>query len=357
MNRVYNFNPGPATLPLSALEKARNEFLDYLGTGMSIIESSHRGPEFDQAAKDCQALLKELLGIPEGYHVLFLGGGASTQFAMLAMNFIPKGGSADYINTGTWSTKAIKEAEIIAKCNVAASSEDKNFCYIPDKFNFDTKAAFVHFTSNNTIKGTEWHNLPPTDKPLICDMSSDIMSQQIDVSKYSMIYAGAQKNLGPSGVTVVILKDELAQTANDDLPTMFKYATHIKKDSMFNTPPTFPIYMVKLVAEWVKEQGGVAAVEKVNRKKAQLVYDAMDNSDGYYRGTADLNSRSIMNLTMRMKDEGLEKQFIAEAKAVGLHGLKGHRSVGGIRASMYNAFPLEGAEKLVDFMKKFKANN
>ena len=306
---------------------------------MSIIESSHRGAEFDQVAKDCQALLRELLGIPDDYHILFLGGGASTQFAMLAMNFIPRGGSADYINTGTWSTKAIKEAQIIASCNVAASSEDKNFSYIPKEFNFDPKAAFVHFTSNNTIKGTEWHNLPPTDKPLICDMSSDIMSQVIDVSKYSMIYAGAQKNLGPAGVTVVILKDEFAKTANEGLPTMLQYATHIKKDSMFNTPPTFPIYMVKLVSEWVKAQGGVAAIEKVNRQKAQLVYDAMDNSDGYYKGTAAKDSRSIMNLTMRLGSEDLEKKFIADGKAAGLHGLKGHRSVGGIRASMYNAFP------------------
>ncbi len=357
MGRIYNFNPGPATLPLSALEKAKEEFLDYKGTGMSILETSHRSPEFEQVMADTQSLFKELLGIPDGYHILFLGGGASTQFAMIAMNFIPDGGSADYINTGTWSTKAIKEAEIIAKCNVAASSEDKNFCYIPRDFNLDSDAAYVHFTSNNTIKGTQWHDWPSTDKPLVCDMSSDILCRKLDVSKFAMIYAGAQKNLGPSGVTVIILKDEFAQTAKQGLPTMLSYGTHIKKNSLFNTPPVFPIYMTKLVLEWVREQGGLGKVEEINRKKADMVYAAMDESGGYYKGTAEKESRSIMNLTMRMENEDLEKKFIADAKAAGLHGLKGHRSVGGIRASMYNAFPLEGAEKLVDFMKEFKQIN
>lgn len=357
MGRIYNFNPGPATLPLSALEKAKEEFLDYKGTGMSILETSHRSPEFEQVMADTQSLFKELLGIPDNYHILFLGGGASTQFAMIAMNFIPDGGSADYINTGTWSTKAIKEAEIIAKCNVAASSEDKNFCYIPRDFNLDSDAAYVHFTSNNTIKGTQWHDWPSTDKPLVCDMSSDILCRKLDVSKFAMIYAGAQKNLGPSGVTVIILKDEFAQTAKQGLPTMLSYGTHIKKNSLFNTPPVFPIYMTKLVLEWVREQGGLGKVEEINRKKADMVYAAMDESGGYYKGTAEKESRSIMNLTMRMENEDLEKKFIADAKAAGLHGLKGHRSVGGIRASMYNAFPLEGAEKLVDFMKEFKQIN
>jgi phosphoserine aminotransferase len=357
-NRVFNFNPGPATLPLPALEKAHGEFLDYMGTGMSIIESSHRGPEFDKVAVDTVALIKELMGLPDDYHVLFMGGGASSQFAYIPLNFIPKGGSADYINTGTWSNKAIKEANIIAKGNVAASSEEDNFTYIPTEFNLDPNSAYVHITSNNTIKGTEYHFIPDTKgKPLLCDMSSDILSQKIDYTKFSMIYAGAQKNMGPSGVTIVILKDEFAATANEGLPSMFSYGTYIKKASMFNTPPCFPIYMVKLVLEWVKEQGGVSAVEKVNRQKAEMVYAAMDNSDGYYRGTAREDSRSIMNLTMRMTDEEMEKKFIAEAKAVGLHGLKGHRSVGGIRASMYNAFPLEGAVKLVEFMKEFKQKN
>jgi phosphoserine aminotransferase len=358
MPRIFNFNPGPATLPLPALEKARDEFIDYMGTGMSILETSHRAPEFDAVLANTQALIRELLGVPENYHILFLGGGASLQFAMLAMNFIPDGGSADYIDTGTWSTKAIKEAKIIAKCNVAASSEDKNYSYIPDKFNFDPKAAYVHITSNNTIKGTQWHTWPDVGgKPLLCDMSSDIMSRKIDVSKFSMIYAGAQKNLGPSGVTLIILKDEFAATAKEGLPTMLTYKTHISKNSLYNTPPVFPIYMINLVLKWVKAQGGLDAVERINRQKAGMIYAAMDESDGYYRGTAEKSGRSIMNLTMRMADEGLEKKFIAEAKAAGLHGLKGHRSVGGIRASMYNAFPLEGAQKLVEFMKEFRQKN
>ncbi len=357
-NRIFNFNPGPATLPLPALQTAMNEFLDYKNTGMSIIETSHRSPEFEHVMAETQSLFKELLKIPDGYHILFLGGGASLQFAMLAMNFIPEGGSADYINTGTWSTKAIKEAGIIAKCNVAASSEDKNFCYIPKKFNLDPNAAFVHLTSNNTIKGTQWHEFPDFGgKPLVADMSSDILSHSFDVSKFAMIYAGAQKNLGPSGVTVIFLKDEFAQTARQGLPTMLSYKTHIDKNSLFNTPPVFPIYMINLTLKWIKDEGGLEAVEKANRAKADMIYKAMDESDGYYRGTADKDARSLMNLTMRMANEDLEKKFISEAKAEGLHGLKGHRSVGGIRASMYNAFPMEGAEKLVEFMYNFKKKN
>jgi phosphoserine aminotransferase len=257
-NRIFNFNPGPATLPLPALQTAMNELLDFKGTGMSILETSHRSPEFEGVMAETQSLLKELLKIPDNYHVLFLGGGASLQFAMIAMNFIPQGGSADYINTGTWSTKAIKEAGIVARHNVAASSEDKNFSYIPKKFHLDPNAAYVHITSNNTIKGTQWHEFPDfSGKPLICDMSSDILSHIIDVSKFAMIYAGAQKNLGPSGVTVILLKDEFAKTAREGLPTMLTYKTHIDKNSLFNTPPVFPIYMVGLVLKWVKDQGGL----------------------------------------------------------------------------------------------------
>jgi len=358
MPRIFNFNPGPATLPLPALEKARDEFIDYMGTGMSILETSHRAPEFDQVLADTQSIVRNLLGIPDNYHIIFLGGGASLQFAMIPMNFIPDGGSADYINTGSWSVKAIKEAKIIAACNVAASSEDKNFSYIPNTFDFDPNAAYVHITSNNTIKGTQWHKFPDTGgKPLLCDMSSDIMSRKIDVSKFAMIYGGAQKNLGPSGVTMIIIQDEFASRAKEGLPTMLTYKTHIDKNSLFNTPPVFPIYMIKLVMEWVKDQGGLEAVERTNRQKADMVYAAMDESDGYYRGTAEKDSRSMMNLTLRMADEHLEKKFIAEAKAIGLHGLKGHRSVGGIRASMYNAFPLEGTQRLVEFMKEFKQKN
>ena len=357
-DRVYNFNPGPATLPLDALEKAKKEFLDYRDTGMSIIETSHRSPEFEGVLADAQTLFKELLGIPDNYHILFMGGGASLQFAMIPMNFIGDGGSADYINTGTWSTKAIKEADIIAKGNVIASSEDKNFCYIPENYNLTDGAAYLHITTNNTIKGTQWHNFPDTGAtPLVADMSSDILSYKFDVSKFAMIYAGAQKNLGPSGVTVILMREDFAAKAKEGLPTMLSYGTHIKKNSLFNTPPVFPIYMVKLVLDWVKKQGGLEKVEEINRKKAGMIYEAMDNSDGYYKGTAEVKDRSIMNLTMRMENEELEKKFIAKAKEKGLHGLKGHRSVGGIRASMYNAFPLKGAEKLAEFMEKFKKKN
>ncbi len=357
-NRIFNFNPGPAILPLPALQTAMNELLDYRETGMSILETSHRSPEFEHILTETQALLKELLKIPEDYHILFLGGGASLQFAMIPMNFIPQGGSADYINTGTWSAKAIKEAGIVARHNVAASSEDKNFSYIPKKFHLDPNAAYVHITSNNTIKGTQWHDFPDfSGKPLIADMSSDILSRSFDVSKFAMVYAGAQKNLGPSGVTVILLKDEFAKTARQGLPTMLSYKTHIDKNSLFNTPPVFPIYMVRLVLQWVKKEGGLEAIEKTNRKKAELIYRTMDESDGYYRGTAKKEDRSLMNLTMRMANEELEKKFISEAKAEGLHGLKGHRSVGGIRASMYNAFPMEGAEKLAEFMYDFRKKN
>ena len=357
-NRIYNFNPGPATLPLPALQTAMNELLDYRNTGMSILETSHRAPEFEQILAETQSLFKELLKIPENYHIVFLGGGASLQFAMIPMNFIPEGGSADYINTGTWATKAIEEAEIIAKCNVAASSKDKNFCYIPRKFNLDPKAAYVHLTSNNTIKGTQWHNFPDFHgKPVIADMSSDILSRKFDFSKFAMVYAGAQKNLGPAGITVIFLKDEFAKTAREGLPTMLAYKTHIEKNSLYNTPAVFAVYIIRLVLQWMKDQGGLATIEKINNKKADLIYGAMDDSGGYYRGTAEKEDRSFMNLTMRMANEDLEKKFISEAKAQGLHGLKGHRSVGGIRASMYNAFPLEGAEKLAEFMHNFKKKN
>jgi len=359
MSRVYNFSPGPCTLPLPALEKAQAEFVDYNGTGMSIIESSHRGAEFKDVHAEAKALMRKVMGIPDNYHILFLGGGASFQFTMIPQNFIPAGGSADYINTGTWSKKAIKEANIVAKANVAATSEADNFNWIPaqDELQLDPNAAYLHFTSNNTIFGTEFHKFPETDKPLICDMSSDIMSRPIDVSKFAMIYAGAQKNLGPAGVTVVIIRDDFAKTANSGLPTMLAYDTHIDKDSMFNTPPAYGIYIIKLVQEWMLAQGGLEAIEAVNRQKAELLYGAIDNSDGYYRGTAREDSRSRMNVTIRLSSEELEKKFITEAAEIGLNGLKGHRSVGGIRVSMYNAMPLAGIEKMVVFMEQFKAAN
>ncbi|MBN1540955.1 3-phosphoserine/phosphohydroxythreonine transaminase [candidate division KSB1 bacterium] len=360
MARVHNFNPGPCTLPYSALQKCQSDFLDYGGSGMSIVESSHRSKEYDAIHNDAQKLLRELLGIPANYHVLFLGGGASLQFAMVPMNFIPKGGSADYIITGSWAKKAFKEATIIQKSRIAASSEAQKFNTIPEAeaLDQDPLAAYIHLTSNNTISGTEWQSYPdfgPT--PVVADMSSDILSRKIDVSKFSLIYAGAQKNLGPAGVTVVIVKDEFAAQANSGLPTMLAYKTHIDNNSLFNTPPVFSIYLMKLVLEWVKEEGGLDVIEQKNRQKAETLYQAIDGSDGFYRGTAEVSSRSWMNATFRLPTEEQEQQFISEAKSNGLIGLKGHRSVGGIRVSMYNAMPLDGVEKLVEFMQDFSKKN
>jgi phosphoserine aminotransferase len=360
MARVYNFNPGPSTLPLPALEKAKEDLIDYQGTGMSIMETSHRAPEYDKIHNDAQALMRELMNIPDNYHILFLGGGASTQFAMIPMNFIPENGSADYVITGSWAKKALKEANIIAKGNITATSEPDKFTHIPtqEELQLDPNAAYVHITTNNTIAGTQYQTFPDVkDKPLLADMSSDILSKKIDVSKFSLIYAGAQKNLGPAGVTVVIIDDNFAAGAREDIPTMLSYGTHIEKNSLFNTPPVFPIYMVNLVLEWVKAQGGVDKIESINKQKADMVYQTIDESDGYYRCPVRKDSRSWMNAVMRLPNEELEKNFIAKAKKEGLHGLKGHRSVGGIRISMYNAMPLEGVEKLTDFMKNFKQEN
>ncbi len=359
-NRVYNFNPGPATLPLSVLEKMQQEMLDYRGTGMSIMESSHRAPEFDQINEETITLVRELLGLDENYHVLFLGGGASTQFATIPMNFLHGNKTAAYVDTGSWSSKAIKEAKGLGTVEVVASSKDSSFDHIPDLSNLklDDNTAYLHLTSNNTIFGTQYQSFPDTGNiPLICDMSSDIASRVHDFSKFSMIYAGAQKNLGPSGVTLVVLRDELLKSAKDDIPIIFRYATHADKKSLYNTPPSYPIYVLNLVLHWIKDQGGVAGVEKVNRAKMEHLYQMMDLNPDYYRGTVKTDSRSWMNVTMRLPNEDLEKKFIAEAKEAGMVGLKGHRSVGGIRASIYNAFPKEGVDHLVEFMEKFKAAN
>ncbi|HNW58199.1 MAG TPA: 3-phosphoserine/phosphohydroxythreonine transaminase [bacterium] len=360
MGRVYNFNPGPSTLPLSALEKAQAEFTDYKGTGMSVLEMSHRSKDFEAILADTQSLLKEMIGIPDNYKILFLGGGASLQFAMLPMNFIPQGGSADYVVTGEWAKRAIKEANIIARGHAAASSEDKNFSYLPkpESWDLDPQAAYLHLTSNNTIFGTQYRSFPDhKGKFLVCDMSSDILSHRFDISPFAMIYAGAQKNLGPAGVTLVIVRDDFAATAREGLPTMLSYATHIKNNSLYNTPPCFPIYIMQLTLQWVKELGGLAAIEKINSDKADLLYATIDGSNGFYRGTVETGSRSWMNVPIRLATEELEAAFIVEAKSQGLVGLKGHRSVGGLRVSMYNAMPLAGIEKLVDFMKAFKSRH
>jgi phosphoserine aminotransferase len=359
--RKINFNPGPATLPLSVLETVRDNIMDYKGCGMSFLEMSHRSKEFDEILLNAQNLLKELMAIPESHHVIFVGGGASTQFACIPMNFLRQGASADYINTGAWSKKAIAESERMGNVNVAGSTADDNFNHLPEisELKLDPQACYVHLTTNNTIFGTQWHEFPDTGQvPLIADMSSDILSRKIDVARFDMIYAGAQKNLGPAGVTVVIISSEMVDKCSDQVPTMFSYKTHVSKNSLFNTPPVGNIYVVEQVLEWIKSVGGMAAVEETNRRKADLLYGYMDAHEDFYR-SAVINKahRSWMNVTMRLPDEELEKKFIAEGAGKGLHGLKGHRSVGGIRVSMYNALPLEGIERLVSFMEEFRNRN
>jgi phosphoserine aminotransferase len=357
VNRVYNFNPGPATLPLPVLEKAQMELLDYKGSGMSILETSHRAKEFDDVIKEASTLMKEIYGVPDGYKVLWLQGGASTQFLMIPKNLMESGKGADYVNTGTWSKKAIKEAKLLGDVKVVASSEDKNFSYIPKDINFSEDPSYVHITSNNTIFGTQWQEYPACDAPLCADMSSDILSRKIDVGKFGLIYAGAQKNMGPSGVTSIIIREDLIGRGKDELPTMLKYKTHAEKDSLFNTPPSFAIYICKLVLEWVKENGGVEGAQQRNSQKAGMLYKVIDESDGYYKGHAENDSRSMMNITFRLPSDELGAKCVAEAKAQGLSGLKGHRSVGGMRASIYNAMPVEGVAKLAEFLKEFKDNN
>ncbi len=357
--RIHNFNPGPAALPLQVLEEVKEEFLDFHGSGMSIAEISHRSALFEGVLNQAADRLKRLLGLGDNFKVLFLQGGASSQFFMIPMNLIPDGVSADYINTGTWSKKAIKEAQIQEKAhNVIASSEDRNFSYIPKEFSVSQDAAYLHFTSNNTIEGTQWPSFPQASNvPLVADMSSDILSRPFDASGFGLIYAGAQKNLGPSGVTIVIIRDDMLDRAPSDIPTMLRYSTHAKKNSLYNTPPSVAIYVVQLVLKWLEETiGGLEAMERLNLEKADLIYNFIDSSD-FYKGTADDDSRSTMNVTFRLPDEALEKKFVADALNEGLGGLKGHRSVGGCRASIYNSVGIEAARSLVDFMKVFADKN
>ncbi|MEA1968545.1 MAG: 3-phosphoserine/phosphohydroxythreonine transaminase [Thermodesulfobacteriota bacterium] len=357
--RIFNFNAGPAALPLPVLEKIQSSFLNFKNSGMSITEISHRSPLFDDVINDAAARTKRILKLDDRHHVLFIQGGASLQFAMLAMNFLGKGKTADYVNTGTWSTKAIKECQLLDKTiNIAASSEDKNFSYIPESLNLTKDAAYVHITSNNTIKGTQWHNFPDTNGvPIVADMSSDFMSRPLDIDKFGLIYAGAQKNIGPSGLCMVIIRDDMLEMAEENLPSMLKYSTFSSKNSMYNTPPCFGIYTVQLVLQWLEEEiGGIEKMEEHNIKKASLLYDFMDQTD-FYNATAEKNSRSLMNVTFRLPTEDLEKKFIAKAAENSLGGLKGHRSVGGCRASIYNAATMEAVEALVDFMKSFAKEN
>lgn len=358
VKRVFNFNPGPATLPTLALEKAQAELLDYKGTGISMMETSHRSKEFDSVINEATALMQELYGVPNDYKILWLQGGASTQFYMIPMNLMLPGKGADYVNTGTWAKKAIKEAKLLGNVNVAASSEDKNFSYIPKDIKFNPDASYVHITSNNTIFGTQWQEYPDTgDVPLFVDLSSDLLSRKLDFKKLGIIYAGAQKNIGPAGVTAVIIREDLIGMGKEDLPTMVKYKTHAEKSSLFNTPPCFAIYICKLVLEWFKENGGVEGNEKRNNEKANMLYKVIDESGGFFKGHAEKDSRSIMNVTFRLPTEELEAKCIKEGLESDLLGIKGHRSVGGLRASIYNAMPVEGAKKLSEFLKEFQGKN
>jgi phosphoserine aminotransferase len=357
--RIYNFNPGPATLPVPVLEQVKAEFLDFKGSGMSISEVSHRAPVFEEMLNDAVARLKRLMGLADTYKVLFLQGGASSQFFMVPMNLIPEGTSAEYVNTGSWAVKAIKETQILNKNHtVIASSQDRNYCYIPKNVAATPGAAYLHVTSNNTIEGTQWDAFPQANGvPLVSDMSSDILCRPFDPSPFGLIYAGAQKNLGPAGVTIVIIREDMLERVPKDIPTMLRYTTHAEKNSLYNTPPCIAIYMVQLVLKWIEDTfGNLEAVERRNRDKASLLYNFIDASD-FYRGTADADSRSMMNVTFRLADENLEKKFIAEATQNQLGGVKGHRSVGGCRASLYNAMDVEGVRSLVDFMKAFADKN
>lgn len=359
MNRVYNFSAGPSMLPIEVLEKASKEMTNYNNTGMSVMEMSHRSAAYQDIIDTAEKTLREIMNIPDNYKVLFLQGGASTQFAMIPLNLLTGSKKADYVNTGAWSKKAIAEAKKYGEVNVVASSEDKTFTYIPelDKETFTKDADYFHITSNNTIYGTKFNELPDVgDVPIVADMSSNILSEEVDVNKYGVIYAGAQKNMGPAGVTVVIIREDLIGDPQDITPTMLKYKTHSDKGSMFNTPPTYSIYVAGMVFDWIKELGGIGAIQKRNEEKAKLIYDYLDSSK-LFKGTVAQKDRSLMNIPFVLPTDELNAEFIKEAADRGMVNLKGHRTVGGMRASIYNAMPLEGVKKLVDFMKEFEENN
>ncbi len=357
VERVYNFSAGPAVLPVAVLEEARDNLLSLGESGVGICEISHRSKEFTAIIEQTEADIRELYGIPKEYRVMFLQGGASMQFSMVPMNLLGAGQTADYIHTGVWSKKAIAEAKKVGEVHVAATSEEGNFCRVPrgEEVRLSGSAAYVHFTSNNTIFGTQWHAEPPCGgAPLVCDMSSDILSRSLDISKYGLIYAGAQKNLGPSGVTLVIIREDLLERSSDSLPTMLNYRKMVEGKSLYNTPPTFGIYLLGLVTKWMKKNGGLAEMSKRNEEKARILYDALD-ANAACTPHADKDSRSLMNVTWRMSSEEMEKRFVEEATARRMTNLKGHRSVGGLRASIYNAFPKAGVEALVSFLEEFTA--
>ena len=356
--KVYNFSAGPAKLPEEVMIKAHEEFLNYRDSGSGLMELSHRGPEFTDVINSVEANIRELMNISDDYAVCFVQGGASMQFSLIPMNLMLPGGFAEYADTGTWSDKAIKEAKQFGEVKVIASSKDTNYDRIPviRHWEPDNAASYMHITSNNTVAGTQYHSFPVSDAPLIADMSSDIMSKVINMNDFGMVYAGAQKNLGPSGVALVIIRKDLADRVADTVPTMLKYKTYIDKQSMFNTPPTFGIYILNLVMEWLKAKGGISAIEEINDAKSEALYELIDGTE-YYKSPIDPASRSKMNVVFRLPSEDLEAKFLKDAKEVGLVGLKGHRSVGGIRASIYNAMPMKGIENLVDFMNSFESSN
>ena len=359
MARVYNFGAGPAVLPEAVLKKAAEEMLDYKGCGMSVMELSHRGKEFKAIIETAEINLREIMGIPDNYKVLFLQGGASLQFAMVPLNLMNKNKKADYVHTGQWTKKAIAEAGKYGQVNIIASSEDDNFTYIPrlDSAKFSQDADYFYIATNNTIYGTAYKDIPDTgDVPLVADMSSNILSEPVNVSSFGLIFAGAQKNMGPAGMTVIIIREDLAGKAPDNVPTLLNYQTHVNSKSVYNTPPCYSIYMAGLVFEWIKQSGGLAVMEKTNREKARMLYDYLDRSS-FFRSPVQRESRSIMNVSFVTANDDLDAKFIEQASARGLKTLKGHRIVGGMRASIYNAMPINGVKALVQFMEEFEQKN
>lgn len=358
--RIYNLSAGPAILPEEVLLEAQKDLFSYKGSGMSVMEMSHRGKIFDAIIKEADADLRKLLGIDDKFAILFLQGGATLQFSMVPLNIMPPKNKADYIVTGSWAEKAVKEGKRVGTVNIAATTKSDNYTRIPkqSELKLDPDASYAHFTSNNTIYGTQWRTEPEVGNvPLVCDASSDFLHKKLDINKYGIIYAGAQKNIGPAGVTVVIIRKDLLERSSDSLHTYMNYKIHVDNESMYNTPTTFGIYIAGLVFKWLLNMGGLDEMYKLNVEKANILYNAFDTSDGYYKGTTVKEDRSLMNVTYRLPNEQLEEKFIKEASAKGFSGLKGHRSVGGIRASIYNAFPKQGVEALVEFMNEFKKNN
>jgi phosphoserine aminotransferase len=360
MATVLNFNAGPAVLPPPVLERVRAELLDYQGRGLSLMEMSHRSSEYEAVNTQAEATFLRLLGLGAGWRVVFMQGGASTQFSTVPMNFLPAGGVADYLVTGAWGEKACEEAAALGDAKAAASTKADGYRRLPrpDEITLRPEAAYVHLTTNETIQGVQWHTLPDVaGRPLVADMSSDILSRPLDAQRFSLVYAGAQKNLGPAGVTVVLLREAWLKDANAAVPTMLRYSTHVRNNSLYNTPPTFAVYVVNLVLQWIESSGGLVGMAERNGRKSALIYEAIDRSGGFYRGHADVAARSLMNITFRLPSEPLEKKFVTEAQAAGMIGLAGHRSVGGVRASLYNALSPEAAQTLASFMNDFRVRN